>query len=165
MDYGIANRILDGWLEKCLLIDARRPGFLRHILTASRAARHAAFLVLAHREKASGGEQLIDDTLLDRLMTDRPSALIEAEFGHVPEGLLGVLKRLEEDLPPNLYRKFFDQFREGSERAKALQQVSGTLRRATVRIALYAHRVALHPRAIIALEVEARRSLPGPSIV
>ncbi len=89
-------------------------------------------------------------------MSDRPGAIIEAEFGHVPNGLIGTLDRLEEDLPPTLYRKLFDQFRERSERAKALQQISGTLRRATVRIALYAHRVAVHPTAIIALEGEAR---------
>ncbi len=156
MDHNIGNRILDGWLEKCLSLDARRPGFLRHVLTAGPSARHAAFLVLAHRERASGSEQPIDDTLLQRLMSDKPSALIEAEFGHVPDGLIGTLNRLEEDLPPTLYRKLFDQFREGSERAKALQQISGTLRRATIRIALHVHPVGVHPTAIIALEGEAR---------
>ncbi len=156
MDQSIGNRLLDGWFQKSLDLDAQRPGFLRHILTGSPANRHIAFLVLAHREKADGGDQPIDDTLLDRLMTDRPRALIEREFGHVPEGLLGVLKRLEEDLPPTLYRKLFDHFRERSERAKALQQVSGTLRRATIRIAMHVHPVALHPSAIIALEGEAR---------
>ncbi len=152
----IVRQTLDGWMERCLNLDAQRPGFLRHVLTAIPAKRHAAFLILAHRESASGGDQPIGGALLDRLMSDKPGALIEAEFGHVPESLIGTLNRLEEDLPPTLYRKLFDQFREKSERAKALQQVSGTLRRATIRIALYVHPVGVHPTAIIALEGEAR---------
>ncbi len=123
--------------------ERRRPmsRLFAHLLTASRIRRHVILLILADRQRRNGTVDSADRSLLTPLMVEGPRELLKMEFGLVPLGILGTLARLEEDLPASLYSKLLIQFQEQTDRAKAIQQVSGPLTARMIHAALHVHRV------------------------
>src|SRR3954468_19498165 len=97
-------------LQAASLIDTHCPSLLNHILTASDCKRQVIFGTLAYLRLASPNDlaaRLRKIAPADCLTTlnplaqigralivSKPREIIEAVFGSVPDGLMGVLKRL-----------------------------------------------------------------------
>jgi hypothetical protein len=130
------------------LTTAAMPSFLTFILCASTLRRQAVFLALAALTR-EGPESLarrlrplapadIDpcnaQTQIAAGLMSAPRAcdIVEAVYSEVPDGLLGVLKRIGDDpLPsPDLYFRLFETFSNPSHRTRAavLRHCSGSIR-------------------------------------
>ncbi|REJ46839.1 MAG: hypothetical protein DWQ53_09780 [Microcystis flos-aquae DF17] len=93
-----SSALEDGWaLEAAISLDAARPGFLRHVLSAPALTRQVGFLVIAERLRRSDVEDrfsALTDELSGRIISEPPQVVLSAEIGPVPDGLIGVLRRL-----------------------------------------------------------------------
>jgi hypothetical protein len=143
----------DWALQAASLIDTHCPSLINHILSATDCKRQVIFATLADL-------RLSPDDLAARLrriapadcltalnplaqigravIVSKPRQIIEAVFGSVPDGLIGVLKRLGHQpfACPLTYRLLFDLMgmREHRARAKALTQVAGLITEDAIRI-------------------------------
>ncbi|MFL4991781.1 MAG: hypothetical protein ACJ8DV_10875 [Microvirga sp.] len=144
-----------GWaLQAASLIDTHCPSLINHVLTASDCKRQVIFATLADLRLTTPDKLAADLrdiaptdclTTLDplaqigrALIVSKPRQIIEAVFGFVPEGLLGVMKRIGSQpfACPLTYRLLHDLMsrREHRARAKALVQVAGLITEDAIRI-------------------------------
>lgn len=134
------------YLQVAVDIDAEYPGHLRAVLLGSDLARHAKFLTyaeiiggneaaLAQRLRDPEAASISGNAETDRVVIGRalailqPRSVVEAVFGTVPDGLLGLLARLgAEPLADfSLYRTAFNLYADPQHRRRAalLRQIEG----------------------------------------
>jgi hypothetical protein len=141
-------------LRAASLLDQHCPNLLNHILLASDLKRQVAFATLADLQpsapeplaarfrKIAPAECLTALNPLPQigraLIVSKPPAIVEAVFGSVPDGLLGVMKRLGSQpfACPLTYRLLHDLMskREHRARAKCLVQIAGLITEDAVRM-------------------------------
>src|SRR5215203_3257398 len=146
-------RAFGGWpLEAICDLDADCPGFLNHVLHASDAKRQtlycaAALLSTGTTEALGNALGLVGPSGRDALgaiarglVVRKPSAIVQAVFGSVPDSFLGALARLGPDplSEPRLYRDLHTLFADPEQRnrARLLRQTPGAISETKVRIAL-----------------------------
>ena len=141
-------------LQAASHIDTQCPSLLNHILNASDCKRQVIFATLADL-RLTATDKLSADlreiapadclTTLNplaqigrALIVSKPRHIIEAVFGSVPDGLLGVMKRIGSQpfACPLTYRLLHDLMsrREHRARAKALVQVAGLITEDAIRV-------------------------------
>ena len=157
-------RTVSGWPLRTLCeLDTASPHFHSHVLTASALKRQSIFAVLAELQgdagrvaaalgRASDIESGDLFTQLARSMVVlKPSQIVQAIFGCIPDALLGTLKRVG----PNplsrigLYRDLFCLFSDPEERERAdlIRQFPGELTEERLEIALVLDSALVHQRA------------------
>ncbi len=149
-DYPLYPRAYEGWaLTASIPLDRAYPGFVADTLCADNLTRQVRFAAIAAMqvEKSSAiasGMHEADQTACQResdppieiaraLVSLRPRQIVEAVYGSVPDGCLGVMARLG-DIPispdPRIYRLLWTLF-DGPhhrERARLLAQTQGVNR-------------------------------------
>jgi hypothetical protein len=161
-----------GWaLQAASLIDTHCPSLLNHILTASDCKRQVIFATLADlglttpdklapalREIAPADCLTTLNPLAQigrALIVSKPRHIIEAVFGSVPDGLMGVIKRLGHQpfANPRLYRVLHDLFATPfhRQRANVLREIGGPLNETTIQIIRELGAPWLRPQIVIRL--------------
>jgi hypothetical protein len=155
-DRPLYPRAFDGWaLTTSVLLDKARPGFVADTLCADNLTRQVRFAAIAAmqdeefsaiasrmREADQTACRRESDPLIEiahALVSLRPRQIVEAVYGSVPDGFLGVMARLGEDPfspDPGLYRLLWSLFAEPHHRQRAtlLMQTEGTITAARVRV-------------------------------
>ncbi len=134
------------YLQVAVDIDVDYPGHLRAVLQGSDLTRQAKFLTyaeimggneaaLAQRLRGPEAPSTSGNAETDRAVIGRalailqPRDVVEAVFGAVPDGLLGLLARLGADplADPSLYRTAFSLYADPQHqrRAALLRQIEG----------------------------------------
>jgi hypothetical protein len=151
-------------LVRAIELDAHCPSFLAYTLSASVLKRQSIFVALGMLEQE--GPDLLAASLsalapahcalpphpmariAQTLTVMRARKIVEAVFGEVPPGLLGMLSLLGDSPLPqqHVYRLVFEMFSnpEHRERASALLQVSGRISPSHIEIARYLDPILLH---------------------
>lgn len=163
------------YLQIAVKLDMMCPGHLRAALHGSDLARQTRFLAyaeivvgdaaaLANRLDVFEVSSAIGNADADQVMIGRalaalkPREIVEAIFKSVPDGFLGLLRRLGPNpLPdPALYRELQRLFasRDPTDRTRAqvLRQSPGTISPARIAIVLAIDPVLLHPRFVSKIE-------------
>jgi len=90
-----------GWCTEALVkLDDTAPGVLARVLTAAPARRQAIFAALASQEENAGlfeaGDDLFPTSFAEVIRHGRSGDILRRAFGHVPEGLSGMLAQIGE---------------------------------------------------------------------
>lgn len=92
-----------GWATEALVrLDDEVPGVLSRLLTAAPERREAILCAVAVRNQNCGlnsGDELIQPSLAEVVRHGRSADILSHAFGEVPEGLRGLLSRIERPLP------------------------------------------------------------------
>jgi hypothetical protein len=156
------------YLETACLLDAACPGFLNRVLYASNLRRAAIFAALAEI-KLDGIDEAVSrlrsfaptfcDPHLDiwaqvarALLTLRAREVIQAIYGSVPDGFLGLLARIGADpLPRGVYRLAHALYADPGQRvrAKLLRQSPGRVTADMVEVAARLDPVLLHQNVLV----------------
>ena len=144
----ILPRSFSGWpLSIAVKLDAACPSFLSFMFCAAALKRQAIFSALAtlirdgHETLAARlrplvpADDLIHQTSYEQiaraLMTARAREVVQAVFGEVPDGFLGVLNRIGDEplRKPDLYFTLFEIFSDPQHRVRrnVLRQRSGSI--------------------------------------
>jgi hypothetical protein len=147
-DHPFYPRAFDGWaLTASIFLDKVHPGFITNTLCASDLTRQARFAALAetdmnapksmaerlHRatdnqDLPSGCNPLAE--IARSLLVLRPRAILEAVYGSCPDGLLGLLRRVDAlPMDRDLYRAAFTIFDDPANRSRAeiIAQIPGPI--------------------------------------
>lgn len=90
-----------GWCTEALVkLDDTAPGVLARVLTAAPARKQAIFAALASQEENVGffeaGDDLFPASFAEVIRHGRSGDILRRAFGHVPEGLSGMLTQIGE---------------------------------------------------------------------
>jgi len=90
-----------GWATDALVrLDDEAPGVLARVLTAAPQRRQAIFAALASQEENAGlfeaGDDLFPTSFAEVIRHGRSGDILRRAFGHVPEGLSGMLAQIGE---------------------------------------------------------------------
>lgn len=147
IDHPLYPRAYDGWaLTTSILLDKACPGFLADTLCADNLTRQVRFAALAemdisqpeilaqhlhnaaHNQHHPGRNPLVE--IAGSLLVLRPRVVLEALYGSCPDGLLGLLRRLDASpVDRDLYRAAHTVFSDPVHRRRAeiLLQTPGTI--------------------------------------
>lgn len=155
------------YLETACFLDAACPGFLNRLLYASDLRRAAIFAAIAeiaivgitevgarfhrHVPDACYGDLDAHAQVARALLTLRARGIVQATYGDVPDGFLGLLARLGPDPLParGQYRRAYSLFADPQHRARAklLRQTPGRITPDHIEITARLDAVLLHQRA------------------